>query len=68
MYNDFLTTASKGAIVLLLSYRIPRAMPLKLDSCDTVIVIFYNQIWPLLQGDKMYIYIHILYMYVHVYV
>lgn len=58
MYNDFLTTASKGAIVLLLSYRILRAIPLKLDSCDTVIVIFYSQIWPLLQGDKMYIYIH----------
>ena len=37
-------------------------MPLKLDSCDTVIVIFYSQIWALLQGDKMYIYILILYI------
>ena len=36
-------------------------MPLKLDSCDTVIVIFYSQIWALLQGDKLYIYTHILY-------
>lgn len=37
-------------------------MPLKLDSCDTVIVIFYSQIWALLQGDKIYIYIHVLYI------
>ena len=59
IYNDFLTMASKGASVLLLSYRKLGAMPLKLDSCDTVIVIFYSQIC-LLQGDKMYIYIHIL--------
>jgi len=62
IYNDFLITESKGASVLLLSYRKLWAMPLKLDSCDTVIVIFYCQIWALLHGDKIYIYMHILYI------